>query len=121
MIKVVRGAINIDKESEESSKMIENVGYLIDTLSLANKFNPGNILSIQFTQTQDLKLLNAATALRLSRPEYAGIPLFCASEPIIKDSLPRTIRVLIFWRGSILRKIQPAYLGEAQKLRPDMA
>ena len=66
----------------------------------------------------DLKKKNAAAALREAHPAYAGVPLFCSIEPDVELSLPRTVRILITWRGS--GSVTPVYMGKASSLRPDL-
>ncbi|MCG8451669.1 MAG: chorismate mutase [Spirochaetales bacterium] len=113
-----RGAISIDGE-EEGLSMVNAVGQLMDCLAQANQFTVQDMISLQFTQTTDLTEKNAAAALRQSRPEYGSVPLFCASEPEVKGSAPRMVRVLVMYRGE-QRNTQPVYLGRARSLRPDL-
>jgi len=117
-ITAVRGAIALNESGEEASQMVRALGELFDSLALTNNFTPDDIVSIQFTQTSDLKKMNAAAALRAARPEYGGTVLFCSQEPDVEGSLPRTIRVLVTWRGN--GPATPVYSGAAAALRPDL-
>ncbi|WP_428768507.1 chorismate mutase [Treponema sp. HNW] len=81
-----------------------------------------DIVSVQFTVTDDLDCLNPAAALR-REGLCARTPLFCAAEPRIKGALPKTVRVLITAYLAVCdadKKPVHLYLGEAQKLRPDL-
>lgn len=118
-IVAVRGAVSLKKDSDEESGMIEAVGKLLTSLEQRNRFSPDDIVSVQMTQTADLRLKNAAAALRDAIPTYGNVPLFCSQEPDVRGSLPRTIRVLITWRGE--GEVIPVYLGDAASLRPDLA
>jgi chorismate mutase len=118
-IVAVRGAVSLEEAPDEETLMIEALGRLFTTLADLNDFSIDEIVSVQMTQTSDLNLKNAAAALRAAIPEYGRAPLFCSQEPNIKGSLPRTIRVLITWRGT--GPVTPVYLGAAQSLRPDLA
>ncbi len=118
-IVAVRGAISLEKAPDEETLMIEALGRLFNALADLNEFSVDEIVSVQMTQTSDLKLKNAAAALREAIPEYSRVPLFCSQEPNIEGSLPRTIRVLITWRAT--GPVTPVYLGAAQSLRPDLA
>lgn len=79
-----------------------------------------DIVSVQFTVTSDLDCLNPAAALR-SQGVCMRVPLFCAAEPRIKGMLPKTVRVLITVYLNSGSKTVHIYLGEAQKLRPDLS
>jgi chorismate mutase len=115
----VRGAVALEELIDESSQMMIALGDLLDALATSNNFEVNQIISIQFTQTNDLRKMNAAAALRSSRPEYSSVPLFCSLEPDIENSLPRTVRVLVTYRGKSPGK--PVYSGAAAALRPDLS
>lgn len=119
IIVAVRGAVSLEKNSDEESGMIEAVGKLLKALEQKNNFSPDDIVSVQMTQTGDLRVKNAAAALRDAIPAYGNVPLFCSQEPEITGALPRTVRVLITWRGE--GKVFPVYLGNAASLRPDLS
>ena len=118
-IVAVRGAISLEKAPDEETVMTEALGKLFTELADLNGFSIDEIVSVQMSQTSDLKLKNAAAALRAAIPEYGRVPLFCSQEPSIKGSLPRTVRVLVTWKG--IGPSIPVYLGAAQSLRPDLA
>ena len=118
-IVAVRGAVALKESKNESSIMIKALRELFDALILKNNFTSDNIVSIQLTQTSDLTKMNAAAALRQAKPEYGSVALFCSLEPVIENSLPRTVRVLVTWRGE--GPVTPVYTGEASSLRPDLS
>jgi len=118
-ITAVRGAAAIEEHGDESSQMKVALGNLLDELSRINIFKVDQIISIQFTQTDDLKKMNAAAALRAARPEYGRVPLFCSLEPDIEGALPRTVRVLVTFQGE--GPGVPVYSGAAAALRPDLS
>ena len=117
-ITAVRGAISIPGSNEEHSQMMKSVGDLVSLLCKLNRISIRRIISVQLTQTSDLVKKNAASALREAIPKFNQVPLFCSQEPMIEDSLPRTVRILITWRTWRGRKMAtPVYLGAAQSLR----
>jgi len=118
-ITAVRGAAALEEHGDESSQMKFALGNLLDELARINNFKADRIISIQFTQTGDLKKMNAAAALRSVRPEYGRVPLFCSLEPDIENSLPRTVRVLVTFHGN--GPGIPVYSGAASALRPDLS
>ena len=117
-IVAVRGAVSVEQNPDESQGMISAVGRLIQELEAANKWRPKDLVSIQLTQTTDLKRMNAAAALRAARPEYSRVPLFCAQEPDIDDAPRHLVRILVTWEGTSTPT--PVYIGEASALRPDL-
>lgn len=117
-IVAVRGAVSLEEGLDEGLRMIDAVGKLVVSLTEANGFSPDDVISIQLTQTSDLKNKNAATALREGVPAFSTVPLFCSLEPDVEGSLPRTVRILITWEGS--GPAIPVYLGKAASLRPDL-
>ena len=118
-ITAVRGATALAAKGDEAAVMVEALGMLFDALIMKNNISIEDIISIQFTQTADLNKMNAAAALRKARPAFSQVPLFCSLEPEVENSLPRTVRVLITWRGD--GPGIPVYMGEAASLRPDLS
>jgi chorismate mutase len=90
-VRAVRGAIQIDKN--EASLIKNGVIQLINNLININEIVIENIISIIFTQTSDLDVMNPASALRTEG--FSDTALFCAKEPDIVGSMKRVIRVLI--------------------------
>ncbi len=75
-----------------------------------------DIVSIQFTLTNDLTVINPAAALR-KEGLCLNTALFCSCEPLVENSLPRTIRVLV--TAYLHEKPVHIYGGGAEVLRPD--
>lgn len=113
-----RGAVNVDDPGDEAESMVRRVGQLMDELTRCNSIDTDDIISVQFTQTADLKRMNAAGALRRARSIYSAVPLFCAQEPPVEGMPPRIVRVMITWRGT--GEPHSVYLGKAADLRPDL-
>ena len=111
----VRGAVCTQDTVED---IIQNTKLLYQTLIEKNHLSEQDIVSIQFTTTPDLTVLNPASALR--KAGFASdVPLFCSCEPVFKGSLERVIRVLITAYSDC--KMESAYLNGAQVLRPDLS
>jgi chorismate mutase len=76
--------------------------------------------SVFFTLTPDLTSAYPAQAAR--DMGWRGVPLLCTQEMAIRGGLPRIIRVLIHWNTHLPQEeIKHVYLGEATRLRPDLA
>lgn len=104
---------------ENTIESIQNfVPALYAALLQNNDIKEESIVSVQFSMTSDLNVLNPATALR--KAAYADqVPLFVSAEPYIVGGLPFVIRVLICFYGS--KKPTPLYLNGAEVLRPDLS
>ena len=115
----IRGAVCAENTAES---ITQNVGELCQTLFSKNDLNAQNIVSLQFTVTPDLDVLNPATALRHADTSgmSANIPLFCSAEPVIKNMKPKVIRVLVTIYKPYGFTSVPVYLNGAQSLRPDL-
>jgi len=114
----VRGAVDVLPGPGEEHSMVESVGRLLDALRDRNNIEVGDIISIQFTQTENLRKKNAAAALREHSDAYGSVPLFCAQEPAVDGAPESIVRVLLTWYGHA--PVQTAYLGKAAALRPDL-
>ena len=82
-----------------------------------NRLHEKDIVSLQFSVTTDITAANPATLLR-SAGFASETVLFCSVEPNIDGSRPGIIRFLFYFYGK--KKPVPVYLGEAEKLRPDL-
>ncbi|UTC63589.1 chorismate mutase [Treponema sp. OMZ 787] len=113
-LRALRGAVCCEDSQESiSSAVVSLYSQILKENSLSEK----NIVSIQFTVTDDIRALNPASALR--KNGFAkNTPLFCALEPCIEASLPKTIRILIYYYSR--RKPIHVYIGGAKVLRPDL-
>lgn len=116
-VKAVRGAVQLDQDTP--SAMADAVHRLVSTLARSNNVDPENMISLVFSQTEDLVSENPARALR--RFGYAEVPLFCTSEPRYPGSLSRTLRVLMTFEAMRESPVKPVYLDGARRLRPDLS
>ena len=93
-----------------------------DLLIAISEANPGlkstDIASVFFTVTDDLTQAYPAMAAR--QMGWTLVPLMCAREIPVVDSLSKCIRVLILWNTDLSQTdIHHIYLGDAKSLRPD--
>lgn len=111
----VRGAVcclNTENSIQDASSS------LYREILRKNSIEEADIVSIQFTVTADLDAMNPASALRKEGCAL-DIPLFVSLEPHVKNSLPRTIRVMITFYGR--EKPSAVYIRGAEVLRPDLS
>lgn len=118
MLYIGRGAITFQNCKEE--EYAYRIHHAVQTFCTVNKIRVTHLLSIIFTQTQDITH-NPAQLLRMF-PAYNTLALFCCQESVYMDYLPLTIRMLIFYdkRGIFRISPKPVYLFGAEVLRPDL-
>jgi chorismate mutase len=118
VVKAIRGACCSANTKEEITK---NVCDLFNKIAGENKLESEDLISIHFSVTKDITVLNPATALRKGNPniDVTQAALFCTQEAEIEGGLPSMIRVMVTaYMDSDLKKTN-VYLNGAEKLRPD--
>lgn len=121
-IKAIRGATGAENTK---ASITENVCALCNELFSVNKLKQKDLVSIQFSVTDDIDELNPCTALRLSLTDgklifdSTKVALFCTQEAKIKNYLPKMIRVMITAYSN--KPVKNIYINGAEKLRPDLA
>lgn len=113
----LRGATGCDNTEYDIQ---EKVAQLFDDLLKKNDLKEADIVSIQFTITQDLNILNPAAALRRAG-RAQDLALFVAAEPDIRGMLPGIIRILIHCYLPQGHQPRHVYINGAEQLRPDRA
>ena len=116
----IRGAVCCANTPEAIVTAMEHLGT---ALFHGNNLSADDIVSVQFTVTEDLTALNPATALRRSSAgAFASqCALFCSQEPRYAGSLPGVVRALVTAYMDEGAKPVSAYLDGAEALRPDLA
>ncbi len=116
----LRGATGVENTKESIQK---NVVEMCLGLFKANKLNPADIVSIQFTQTDDLTAMNPAAAVRRGQEEFdvSACALFCSQEPKIDNSPEKMIRVLVTCYMEEGSQLNHVYINGGERLRPDFA
>lgn len=117
-MQAIRGAITVDKN--EKTEILKQTELLLREMLETNRIANQEVVSIIFTATPDLNAAFPAAAARaLGLTEAA---LLDAVEMDVPGALARTVRVLMFVdRSHAPQTVQHVYLGEARKLRPDLA
>jgi chorismate mutase len=112
-----RAAVQLETDSKD--QMLAAVKTMAQLFFDTNPIDQHEYVSIQFTLTSDLTSFNPATAFRANFPTLT-VPLFCAVEPPIQNSMKRMVRMLIYFYGPSDYVVKHAYVGEAALLRPDL-
>ena len=112
----LRGACQCENTEDD---ICLQVGYMYNELLQKNKIDEKDIVSVIFSVTADLDAVNPCTALR-KEGRAGSLALFSAQEPLCKNSLERTVRVIIHCYLQEDIKVQHVYRNGAQMLRPDL-
>ena len=117
-IRGIRGATNVN--SDEPELILQATRELLEEILLENEgMQTEDIASAIFTVTDDLVSTFPAQAAR--QMGWGLVPMLCAREIPVPESLPRVIRVLVHWNTELPQsQIKHVYLREAVKLRPDL-
>lgn len=112
----LRGATTVDRDHSDDIK--ERTAELLRELVSRNSLDVDEIVSIIFTATSDLRSDFPAVAAReigLSR-----IPLLCAQEIPVAETVPRCVRVLVHCYATASAPAHHVYLHDARQLRLDL-
>jgi chorismate mutase len=114
----IRGAIAV--RQDEPDEILSATRELLQAILECNPgLRPGDLASVFFTVTEDLRSVHPAKAAR--EMGWGTVPLMCAQEIPVPGSLPLCIRVLLHWNTDLSQEeIQHVYLGAAACLRPDL-
>jgi chorismate mutase len=117
-VRGIRGATSVPEDRPEL--ILAATRELLESLVSANQITDfEDIVSAIFTTSPDLTSTFPAEAARVLGMKL--VPLLCASEIAVPQSLPRCIRVLLHVNTNKRQaEIQHIYLHDAKKLRPDM-
>lgn len=118
-VRGVRGATTVS--ADQPDLILAATRELLEAILAANDaMRPEEIASALFTLTADLVSTFPPQAAR--QMGWGLVPMICAREIPVPDSLPRVIRVLVHWNTATPQaKINHVYLREALRLRPDLA
>lgn len=118
-VRGIRGATSVaaDLKEEVLNATRELLVELLRANGLENSFE--EIASAVFTTTRDLTSAFPAEAARVLG--MSAVPLLCATEIPVTDSLPRCVRVLLHVNTDKTQaEMIHVYLRDAKRLRPDV-
>ena len=117
-IRGIRGATTV--AADQPDLILQATRELLETILEENEgMNPEDVASALFTVTDDLASTFPAQGAR--QMGWGLVPMLCAREIPVPNSLPRVIRVLVHWNTEVPQsEITHVYLREAVKLRPDL-
>jgi len=112
----LRGAISVERN--DAQDILEATSRLMREIMQRNALGPESVVSCIFTATRDLNAEFPAVAARAVG--FERVPLLCAQEIPVPQSMPRVIRVLIHYHADDAHTPAHVYLGEARDLRADL-
>ena len=117
-IRGIRGATTV--AADEPDLILQATRELLEAILEENEgMKPEDVASVVFTVTDDLASTFPAQGAR--QMGWGLVPMLCAREIPVPNSLPRVIRVLVHWNTEVPQsEITHVYLREAVKLRPDL-
>lgn len=117
-IRGIRGATTVT--ADEPDLILQATRELLEEILAENEsMQPEDVASAIFTVTDDLVSTFPAQGAR--QMGWGLVPMLCAREIPVPNSLPRVIRVLVHWNTDVPQnEITHVYLREAVKLRPDL-
>ncbi|HSJ89819.1 MAG TPA: chorismate mutase [Anaerolineales bacterium] len=117
-IRGIRGATTVT--ADEPDLILQATRELLEEILQENKgMQPEDVASAIFTVTDDLAATFPAQGAR--QMGWGLVPMLCAREIPVPNSLPRVIRVLVHWNTDVPQnEITHVYLRDAVKLRPDL-
>ena len=117
-IRGIRGATTV--ATDEPELILQATRELLEAILAENEgMTPEDVASALFTVTDDLASTFPAQGAR--QMGWGLVPMLCAREIPVPNSLPRVIRVLVHWNTAVPQnEITHVYLRDAVKLRPDL-
>ncbi len=113
----MRGATQLDADDREH--MLQRVAEMVLDAMEANGLTVDDFISVIFTATSDLVSEFPAYAAR--QLGFGEVPLLCARELEIAESMPRVVRMLAHVETELPRAdITHVYLHGAAALRRDL-
>jgi len=117
-VRGIRGAVKVEKNTREA--IHKATRELLLKIAEENEIEAEDIVSILLTATVDLNADFPAYAVR--EMGWTMVPVLCAQEMDVPDSMTGLVRVLLHVNTSKRQDaIRHLYLGEARSLRPDLS
>jgi chorismate mutase len=118
LLRGIRGATTVDQNETEA--ILDATKELLEEIIRTNEIDPELICSVFVTVTGDLTATFPARAIR-NMEGWQHVPLMCAKEIPVENSLPMCIRLMIQAYTELnQQEVRHAYLRGARILRPDL-
>lgn len=116
----LRGAVCSENTKDD---ILKNVGAMCRELFKLNDVKAEDLVSIQFTMTSELNVMNPCFALRHSETgvDTSKVALFSSPELEITGMLKNCIRVMVTVYLEDNSELKMVYMNGAEVLRPDFS
>jgi chorismate mutase len=116
-VRGVRGAVTVSADDPDAIHAATH--ELLNEIVLRNGIDLEDIASVMFTLTPDIRAAFPALAAR--DMGWTHVPMLHAVEVNVPGAITRCIRVLMHVNTfRAMGEVEHVYLGEAEKLRPDL-
>lgn len=116
-VRGIRGAIKVKENTQEC--ILDATTELLQKIMDENKIDSSEISAVMFTATPDLNAEFPAYAAR--KIGWTLVPLICACEIDVAESMKSVIRVLVnINTDKEQRQMKHQYIGETRRFRPDL-
>ena len=116
-VRAVRGATQVDDDDRD--QILDATTELLEAVLERNGLSHGDLISVVFTATADLKAEFPAYAAR--QMGIVDVPLLCAAEIDVPGAMPRVLRLLAHVETPRPRaEVRHVYLRGAAGLRTDL-
>ncbi len=115
----LRGATTLDRDSRD--EVMARTAELLEAMLERNGLAAGDIVSLLFTATDDIRSEFPAAAVRAAG--ISDVPMLCARELEIEggSGIPLCVRVLAHvYTGRARSQLRHTYLRDARQLRSDL-
>ncbi|MCL2764914.1 MAG: chorismate mutase [Treponema sp.] len=112
----LRGAVQCENTQDD---ICNQVALMYEELLHLNGLDEEGIVSVIFSVTCDIDAVNPCTVLRKRCGAANSLALFSVQEPQCKNSLERTIRIIIHCYLEEGANVKHVYRNGAEVLRPD--
>ena len=117
-VRAIRGATQLDVDEREH--LFARTAELVQAVLGANQITSGELISVLFTCTPDVRSDFPAAAAR--EMGMGDVPLICSVEMDVPGALPRVVRLMAHAHLDLPREqVQHVYLHGATVLRRDLA
>ena len=117
-VRAIRGAIQVD--ADERQAVLDGTAELVTAVMDRNGLRTGDVISVIFSATPDLRAEFPALATRSLG--FAEVPLLCCTEIDVPGAMPRVVRLMMHVETPRSRsQMQHVYLRGAAALRLDIA
>ncbi|HYE98303.1 MAG TPA: chorismate mutase [Planctomycetota bacterium] len=117
-VRGIRGAIDVERN--ERGEILARTRTLLETMIRENEVRTEDVAAAFFSLTPDLDAEFPAIAAR--ELGWTDVPLMCVQELDVRGAMEKVVRILLLVNTDRpASAVRHQYLGNTQRLRPDLA